>query len=101
MKMLALFFFSVALPLGAAMFNVRDFGATGNGKTFDTAAIQQALDAARESGGTVEFPPGNYLSRPLTLRSKITVQLDAGATLQASTNQMDDSHARNLEKSFV
>jgi len=87
--MLALFFFSVALPLGAAMFNVRDFGATGNGKTFDTAAIQQALDAARESGGTVEFPPGNYLSRPLTLRSKITVQLDAGATLQASTNQMD------------
>ena len=78
-----------ALPAFAATFNVRDFGATGDGKTFDTAAIQKALDAGGGAGGTVEFPAGTYLSRPLTLHSKTTVQLDVGATLQAGTNQQD------------
>ena len=78
-----------ALPLGAATFNVRQFGATGDGKAFDTAAIQKALDACKNSGGTVEFPAGTYLSQPLTLRGSTVFQLDAGATLLASTNQMD------------
>jgi len=74
---------------GAKVFNVRSFGAKGDGSTFDTAAIQKALDACTNSGGTVEFPAGTYLSKPLTLHSKTTVQLDTGATLQASTNQTD------------
>jgi len=89
MKTAAPFFLLLALPLCAATFNVRDFGASGDGKTFDTAAVQKALDACKESGGTVEFPAGTYLSQPLTLRSKTIFQLDAGATLEASTNQMD------------
>jgi polygalacturonase len=73
----------------AKVFNVREFGAKGDGMNFDTAAIQAALDACTNSGGTVEFPAGIYLSKPLALHSKTTVKLDAGATLQASTNQMD------------
>jgi polygalacturonase len=73
----------------AKIFNVREFGAKGDGTIFDTAAIQSALDACTNSGGTVEFPPGTYLSKPLTLHSETTVKLDAGATLQADTNQMD------------
>ena len=73
----------------AKIFNVRDFGAKGDGTTFDTAAIQNALDACTNSGGTVVFPKGNYLSRPLTLHSGTTVKLGARATLQASTNQTD------------
>ena len=80
---------SFTLPLCAATFNVRDFGATGDGKTFDTSAIQKALDACEDSSGTVEFPAGTYLCQPLTLHAKTTIQLDAGATLQASTNQTD------------
>ena len=84
-----LFALAFAASLSAGTFNVREFGATGDGKTFDTAAIQKALDACKESGGTVEFPPGNYLSQPLTLRAKTVFKLDAGATLFASTNQMD------------
>ena len=71
------------------IFNVRELGAKGDGITFDTAAIQKALDACTNSGGTVEFPAGIYLSQPLKLHSGTTVQLDAGATLQASTNQND------------
>jgi polygalacturonase len=89
MKTIAAIYLSLALPLCAATFNVRDFGATGDGKTVDTAAIQKALDACKTSGGTVEFPAGNYLSQPLTIRTKTIFQLDAGVTLQASTNQMD------------
>ena len=89
MKTAAAIFLCLALPLCAATFNVRDFGATGDGKSFDTAAIQKALDACKTSGGMVEFPTGNYLSQPLTIYSKTIFKIDAGATLQASTNQMD------------
>jgi polygalacturonase len=89
MKTTAAILLSFALPLCAATFNVRDFGATGDGKSSDTAAIQKALDACKTSGGMVEFPTGNYLSQPLTIYSKTIFKIDAGATLQASTNQMD------------
>ena len=74
--------------LHAEVFNVRDFGARGDGTTFDTVAIQKALDACEKSGGTVEFSAGTFLSKPLTLHSKTTLKLDAGATLKASTNQV-------------
>jgi polygalacturonase len=86
---ISVLYFSLALPLCAATFNVRDFGAAGDGKTFDTVAIQKALDACKQNGGTVEFPTGAYLSQPLTLRGRTVFQLNAGATLQASTNQLD------------
>jgi polygalacturonase len=95
MKIMAVFFaLALVVSTGAAaestkVFNVRDFGAKGDGATFDTSAIQKALDACKNTGGVVEFPPGTYLSKPLTVRSKTTVKLDAGATLQASTNQSD------------
>jgi polygalacturonase len=79
----------LAIAATAATFNVRDLGATGNGKTFDTVAIQKALDACKMDGGTVELPAGNYLSQPLKIYSKTIFQLDAGATLWASTNQQD------------
>ncbi len=84
---IGLLFLTLSLP--AATFNVRDFGATGDGHTLDTAAIQKALNACENTGGTVEFPSGTYLSQPLTVRTRSTIQLDAGATLQAVTNQSD------------
>ncbi|HXR46461.1 MAG TPA: glycoside hydrolase family 28 protein [Candidatus Limnocylindrales bacterium] len=72
------------------IFNVRESGATGDGKTLDTKAVQKALDACGQAGGgTVLFPAGTYLSQPLTLRTKTTVLLEAGATLLATTNQRD------------
>jgi len=72
------------------VFNVREFGATGDGSTLDTKAIQKALDACGQAGGgIVQFPAGTYLSQPLTLHAKTTVLLDAGATLLATTHQID------------
>ena len=72
------------------IFDVRAFGAKGNGTNLDTQAIQKALDACGGSGGgVVEFPAGIYLSQPLKIRSQTTVLLHAGATLLACTNQSD------------
>lgn len=82
------------LMIGSAradILNVRDYGAEGGGKILDTAAIQKAVDACAEAGGgVVRFPPGVYLSQPITIGgSHITFELDAGATLLATTNQAD------------
>lgn len=71
-------------------FNVREHGATGDGKSLDTAAIQRALDACGDAGGgTVLFPRGTYLSQPLVLRTKTTMLLDAGAMLKATDDPAD------------
>ena len=72
------------------IFNVRELGARGDGKTFDTDAIQKALDdCGKAGGGTVLLPKGIYLSKPLTIRTKTFLLIDEGATLLASTNQSD------------
>ena len=62
------------------MQNVLDFGAKGDGKTLDTAAIQAAIDA----GGEVYFPKGTYISGTLYLKSGGGLNLAAGAVLRAS-----------------
>jgi polygalacturonase len=77
-----------AAEVGAEL-NVRNHGARGDGHTIDTRAIQAAIDAAGRSGGTVSFPPGEYLSGTLHLRSHITLRLDAGAALIASKDPAD------------
>ncbi|ESQ93299.1 exo-poly-alpha-D-galacturonosidase [Asticcacaulis sp. AC460] len=63
--------------------NVRDFGATGDGVTLDTDAINAAVQACA-GGGTVLFPPGRYLSYSLRLVSGVTLHLTAGAVLEAA-----------------
>lgn len=68
--------------------DARSYGATGNGTTKDTTAIQHALDACA-GGGTAELTSGRYLSGPLTLPANITLRIDTGATLLASQNAAD------------
>jgi polygalacturonase len=79
-----------ATDVASKTFNVREYGASGDGKTLDTVAIQKALDeCGRAGGGTVVFPAGNYLSKPIFLRSNLTLQLDEGATLKATDEPAD------------
>lgn len=66
-------------------YDVRSFGAKGDGKTLDTAAIQKAFtECGKAGGGAVRFSPGTYLCQPVTLGTKTRVILEKGATLLAS-----------------
>ena len=69
-----------------AVFNIRAYGAVGDGTTIDTAAINQAIAAAAAAGGgTVLLPAGIYASYSIRLRSRIALSLAAGAVLLAAT----------------
>jgi polygalacturonase len=73
-----------------ARFDVKSFGAWGDGVHKDTAAFQNALDACTAAGGgTVVVPPGRYLIGSIVLGPHTTLQLDAHATLVGSPD-IDD-----------
>jgi polygalacturonase len=66
--------------------NVRNFGATGDGKTLDTPAINRAIEAAAASGGgTVVVPAGTYACYSIHLKSNVCLYLDQGATILAAS----------------
>jgi polygalacturonase len=68
-------------------FDVTEFGATGDGETLDTAAIQAAIDACADAGGgTAVVPPGEYVTAPVFLRSNVELHLAPGATLLGCTS---------------
>lgn len=78
------------IPLQAdpgRVFDVRQYGATGQKADDARPAIQKAIEAcAAVGGGTVFFPPGLYTSGTLHLRSHVHIQLASGATLFAATD---------------
>jgi polygalacturonase len=70
----------------SGIYNVRTFGATGDGKSLDSKAINKAIEtAANAGGGTVYLPAGNYLSGSIHLKSNISLYLDQGATIIATS----------------
>jgi polygalacturonase len=72
------------------MIDVRSCGATGDGRTLDTPAIQAAIEAcAQQGGGTVIFPAGRYVTGSIFLRDNITLHLEAGAALLGSEDPAD------------
>ncbi|MEZ0072442.1 glycosyl hydrolase family 28 protein [Planotetraspora sp. GP83] len=81
----------------AATFNVRDYGAAGNGSTNDTAAINKAITAANSAGGgIVQFPSGTYKSsNTIHLKSNVTIQLDSGSTIMGSSAKTYDAPESN------
>jgi polygalacturonase len=74
----------------AAVCDVAGYGATGNGKSLDTAAIQKAIDACYAAGGgTVILNHGKFLSGTIFLKSNITLRIEPGAVLLGSANIAD------------
>jgi hypothetical protein len=72
------------------IFDVRDFGATGNKEDNATLSVRSAIDACKAAGGgTVYVPPGEYTVGTLELRDNVNLNLEAGATLFLSQNETD------------
>ncbi|MBR0459615.1 MAG: hypothetical protein IJJ26_10295 [Victivallales bacterium] len=71
--------------MGEILRNVLDYGAKGDGKTLDTAAIQKAIDA----GGIIHFPAGTYLTGTIYLKSNGGLDLAPGAVILGSPDKKD------------
>lgn len=68
-------------------FSIAAFGAAADGKTDCTRAIARAIEAAAQAGGgRVVVPPGEYLTGPIHLRSRVDLHLEGGATLKFTTD---------------
>jgi len=67
---------------GSRVYNIRDFGAKGDGKTLDTKAIQAAVDACTaDQGGTVLVPAGVFVTGTVELKSNVTLHVAAQGKL--------------------
>jgi len=81
---------SVTLAQPATQFNVRSFGAAGDGVRSDTEAINKTIQAAHDAGGgTVLVPAGKYVSGTIHLLDNVTFWIDAGATILGTKNLAD------------
>jgi hypothetical protein len=78
-------------PNVGTVFNIKDFGAKGDGKTLNTKAIQSALDAATIVHGTVIVPSGTFLTGTIFLKSNTHLSLSSGSVLLGSPKITDYS----------
>ena len=80
-----------SLDLGKRVCVAQKYGAKGDGTTLDTVAIQKAIDdCSGDHGGVVKLAgAANFVSAPLVLKSHVTLEIEAGTTLEASTNHND------------
>lgn len=90
MKQVITLFALILIGLTAhADYNVKDYGAIGDGKTLDSPAINAAIEAAAEQGGgCVVLPAGTYLSGSIRLQDNIELHLSPGATILAAPASM-------------
>ena len=81
---------SPASPVaGAGVFDIRSYGAVGDGKAVDSPAINKAIEAAAAvGGGTVIVPAGTWLSFSIRLKSHVALVLAQGATIVAADSPL-------------
>jgi polygalacturonase len=73
----------------AGVFDIRAYGAVGDGKTVDSPAINKAIEAAAVAGGgTVLFPAGTWLSFSIRLKSHVELYLSQGSVLLAAESPL-------------
>ncbi|MFZ4621509.1 MAG: glycoside hydrolase family 28 protein [Bacteroidota bacterium] len=73
----------------AQTYDVRAFGAKGDGVSSDRSAIQRAVDSCSRTGGTVLFPSGTYLTGSIELKNNVDLYLQRGAVILGSTDLRD------------
>lgn len=101
MKQLSILVLSLLASISAlaADYNVRHFGAKGDGIQLDHHAINAAIDSAvAHGGGTIVVPAGTYLCGSIHLKSNINLHLEPGAVIKATAdkNAYDPSEAFNF-----
>jgi len=80
----------LATPSARDVYDVKAFGARGDGVTKDTAAIQAAIDAAHAAGGgEVRVPTGRYVTGTLYLKSNVDFNVTSGAVVEGSKDPAD------------
>ncbi len=101
-KLLFVFLFFTAAAMAQGTYNIKDFGAVGDGVTVNTKAVQKAVDACtKNGGGTVEVPPGVYLSGTLRLYSHNSLHLQNGAVLKGSSKLSDYTPAGTVHLGLI
>jgi polygalacturonase len=83
----------------SAKINVRDFGATGDGTTNDTVAINQAIDKCNSGGGgDVVFSAGTYAAASIHLKSNVRFLLDPNAIITGARSGYDPPEPNPSDK---
>jgi polygalacturonase len=94
-RSVALFLTLCITSAWAKTFEIHDFGATGDGQTSDTIAIQKAVDACtQQGGGSIHFPAGQFVTGTILLKDNVTLQLDTNAVLLGS---LDIDEYKNID----
>ena len=92
MRKISLLIIALGLSLmaKAELINMQAFGAKADGKTSNTAVIKEAIEKlSAGGGGTLFFPAGTYVTGPIVLKSNITVDIEAGATIKFSDDMSE------------
>ena len=93
MGKLLLFIFIIVVSvtsIRSETYNIKDFGAVGDGKTLNTLAIQKAINKCRDAGGgVVLIPAGTFISGTIQLFNNINLHLESGAVLKGSEKVSD------------
>lgn len=85
-------------PEPAEVYNVKDFGATGDGEQWASPYIQEAADMCKEqNGGTIVIPAGKYVCSSIRLYSNTTLILEEGCEIYASS---DESHYEKVRGAY-
>jgi polygalacturonase len=80
---------ALAAAASQGIFDVRKYGAAGNGKTLDSEAVNRAIDAAAGAGGgVVFFPAGAYLCFSIHLKSQVHLHLEQGCAIVAADSPL-------------
>lgn len=90
MKRLLFIFLAFLLTISTfAYYDVKNFGAKGDGKTLDSPAINAAIEeAVKNGGGKVVVPAGRYMCGSIRMKSNIELSIEAGAVIIASPASM-------------
>ncbi|MFL9831500.1 glycosyl hydrolase family 28 protein [Flavobacterium sp. ST-87] len=97
LTLLVLFsFLCIHAQSNKTVYNVYDFGAKGDGTTNDQTAIQKAIDACKEKGGTVVLEKGTFLTGQIVLVNNLTLQIEPSATLLGIKSDDEKDYPHHL-----